>query len=179
MNNNNLKGAQLNNVRMKKVFLICIVTFAIVFASCNQSNDRVNTSQHTDGENLIFPKGSKIESDHFHGTAWLYWLVRSDSVNHIGSGTVTFEPGARTSWHLHPDGQILIAIGGIGYYQEEGSDKVILKKGDVVTCPPDTPHWHGASKEQEFIQIAVTSRLKGPTKWLQAVSDDEYLAGVK
>lgn len=164
---------------MKKLIYFIIAFIAIIYVSCNQSKDHATIDPRVAGKDLIFPKGDKIESDHFHGTAWLHWLVRSDSINHIGSGTVTFEPGARTNWHLHPDGQILIAIGGVGYYQEEGSDKVILKKGDVVTCPPDTPHWHGASKDQEFIQIAVTSRLKGPTKWLQAVSDDEYLAGVK
>jgi len=164
---------------MNKLFLVIIAMSAVVFTSCNHSNDQNDASKKMDGENLIFPKGSKIESDNFHGTAWLHWLVRSDSINHIGSGTVTFEPGARTNWHLHPDGQILIVIDGVGYYQEEGSDKLILKKGDVVTCPPDTPHWHGASEEQEFIQIAVTSRLKGPTEWLHAVSEEEFLGGAK
>ena len=162
---------------MNKLFLVIIAISAVVFSTCNYSKDENNASKKLEGENLIFPKGSIIESDNFHGTAWLHWLVRSDSVNHIGSGSVTFEPGARTNWHLHPDGQILIAIDGVGYYQEEGSAKVVLKKGDVVTCPPDTPHWHGASKEQEFIQIAVTSRLKGPTEWLHAVSEEEFLAG--
>ena len=164
---------------MNKLFLRIIASSVVVFTSCNLSNDQNNTIKNIEGKNLIFPKGSKIESEHFHGTAWLHWLVRSDSINHIGSGTVTFEPGARTNWHLHPDGQIIIVIGGVGYYQEEGSDKMILKKGDVVTCPPDTPHWHGASKDQQFIQIAVTSRLNGPTKWLNPVSEAEYLSGIK
>ena len=124
---------------MRKLIQFIIAFMAITYISCNQSKDHTTIDQGVERKDLIFPKGSKIESDHFHGTAWLHWLVRSDSVNHIGSGTVTFEPGARTNWHLHPDGQILIAIDGVGYYQEEGSEKVILKKGDVVSCPPDTP----------------------------------------
>ena len=127
-------------------------------------------------ESLIFPKGTKLEDERFNGTAWLQSLVVSDSVNHIAVGSVTFEPGARTKWHLHPDGQIILALSGTGYYQEQGSPKLILRKGDVVTCPPDIPHWHGASANQEFLQIAITSRLKGPTKWLHAVSDEEYHA---
>jgi quercetin dioxygenase-like cupin family protein len=163
---------------MKKLFLIIIVSSAIVYTSCNPSDDKKKVGKNIESKNLIFPKGSKIESDNFHGTAWLHWLVRSDSINHIGSGSVTFEPGARTNWHLHPDGQIIIVIDGVGYYQEEGSKKQILRKGDVVACPPDIPHWHGASADKEFIQIAVTSRLKGPTKWLHPVSEDEYLSEV-
>ena len=162
---------------MKKMISIAIVVIGIAVVSCNNSNQQVKSHLNKSEENLIFPKGSKIESDHFHGTAWLYWLVRSDSINHIGSGSVTFEPGARTSWHLHPDGQIILALSGTGYYQEKGSPKKILRKGDVVTCPPDVPHWHGASSDEEFIQVAITSRLKGPTEWLDAVSDEEYHAG--
>lgn len=167
-----------NYSNMKRIILLLIAVPIFTFISCNHSNDQIDASKKG-GENLIFPKGSIIESENFQGTAWLHWLVRSDSINHIGSGTVTFEPGARTNWHLHPDGQIIIAIGGVGYYQEEGSKKQVLMKGDVVTCPPNTPHWHGASAEQEFIQIAVTSRLKGSTKWLHAVTDKEYLADAK
>ena len=59
----------------------------------------------------------------------------------------TFEPGARTKWHLHPDGQIILALGGTGYHQEQGSPRKILRKGDVVTCFPNVPHWHGASAD--------------------------------
>ena len=147
--------------------------------SCDHSNHQHDSDHGHLEESLIFPKGSKIENEHFHGTAWLQSLVVSDSTNHIALGSVTFEPGARTNWHLHPDGQIVVALSGVGYYQEQGSDKIILRKGDVVTCPPDTPHWHGASADQEFVQIAVTSRLKGPTEWLQAVTEEEYFAGEK
>lgn len=124
--------------------------------------------------NAIFPKGQKITHDSFIGTAWLQPLIAGDSLNSTSVGSVTFEPGARTKWHLHPGGQILLAIGGVGYYQEKGSPKRILRKGDVVKCPPNVPHWHGASHDTEFIQIAITSPEKGATVWQQAVSDDEY-----
>jgi len=77
---------------------------------------------------------------------------------------------------LHLDGQIILALGGTGYYQEQGSPRKILRKGDVVTCPPNVPHWHGASADTAFVQVAITSRLKGPTEWLHAVSDEEYHA---
>ncbi|MCU7550442.1 cupin domain-containing protein [Chitinophagaceae bacterium LB-8] len=124
----------------------------------------------------IFPKGQKITNDNFFGTAWLQQLVVSDSTNFIQVGNVTFEPGARTKWHLHPGGQILLATGGVGYYQEKGSPKRLLRKGDVVKCPPNVPHWHGASSDTGFIQIAITDAAKGVTVWLQPVTDEEYHA---
>ena len=132
-----------------------------------------NTEETTSA--TIFPKGEKITNDNFVGTAWLSSLVTADSTNDNAVGSVTFAPGARTNWHLHPDGQIILATGGVGYYQEKDSPKVILRKGDVVQCPPHVPHWHGASPDSTFIQIAITGREKGPTEWLQAVTEEEYL----
>jgi quercetin dioxygenase-like cupin family protein len=89
-------------------------------------------------------------------------------------GNVTFEPGSRSKWHSHPAGQILLAIDGVGYYQEEGQPKKILRKGDAVKCPPNIPHWHGASPDQMFIQVAITSSQNGGTVWMQPVTDEEY-----
>ncbi|GAA4445254.1 hypothetical protein GCM10023091_36640 [Ravibacter arvi] len=60
------------------------------------------------------------------------------------------------------------------YYQEKGKPKQILRKGDAVKCPPDVPHWHGASADTAFVQVAVTGREKGPTVWLDEVTDEEY-----
>ena len=125
-------------------------------------------------EGMIFPKGEKITNNNFIGNAWLRQLVATDSNNNIQVGSVTFEPGARTKWHLHPAGQILLATGGLGYYQEKGSSKRLLREGDVVTCPPNVPHWHGASPDQQFIQIAITNTQNGATVWMQPVTGEEY-----
>jgi len=125
-------------------------------------------------DEAIFATGQKIDNNNFVGNAWLNQLIQSDSSNKTQVGNVTFEPGARTNWHLHPAGQILLVTDGLGYYQEKGSPKRLLRKGDVVTCPPNVPHWHGASRNQPFIQIAITNTQNGPTKWLQPVTDNEY-----
>jgi alkylhydroperoxidase/carboxymuconolactone decarboxylase family protein YurZ/quercetin dioxygenase-like cupin family protein len=122
----------------------------------------------------IFPIGQKIDNDNFVGTAWLNQLIRGDSINKIQVGNVTFEPGARTKWHLHPAGQILLATAGLGYYQEKGSPKRLLRKGDVVQCPPNVPHWHGAGPGEQFIQVAITNAQNGPTVWMQPVTGEEY-----
>ena len=109
------------------------------------------------------------------GTAWVEMLVNADSINLNSVGNVTFEPGARTNWHSHPNGQIILALEGEGYYQEKGSKKRILRKGDVVKCPPDLPHWHGASPDTQFIQLAISSGIDGPAEWLEPVTEEEYL----
>jgi quercetin dioxygenase-like cupin family protein len=74
-------------------------------------------------------------------------MVVADSVNTNEASVVAFEPGAGTNWHLHPAGQIVIALSEVGYYQEKNSPKEILKKGDVLKCPQDLPHWHGTGPD--------------------------------
>ena len=122
----------------------------------------------------IYPKGKKINNSVFTGAAWLKMLVEADEVNRNSVGVVTFEPGARTFWHQHPNGQIILALSGEGYYQEKGSAKKILRKGDVAKCPANILHWHGAGPDGEFVQIAITSRIGGATQWFKKVTDKEY-----
>lgn len=132
-------------------------------------------TNHQKTENaLVFPKGEKITNANFTGAAYLKPLIEADSLNSISVGNVTFEPGARSKWHMHPAGQILLAIDGVGYYQEKGKPKQVLHKGDAIKCPPGTPHWHGASADTAFVQVAVTGREKGGTVWLEEVTDEEY-----
>lgn len=147
------------------VFLFCI-TMAVV--CCKDGKE-----QKADSD-LIFPKGDKITNKNFTGEVWLNNLAQADSINQNAVGSVTFEPGARTKWHSHPAGQIILALDGVGYYQEKGKSKIIVNQGDVIKCPADTPHWHGASTDKKFIQVAITGREKGETIWLEQVSDTEY-----
>jgi len=134
----------------------------------HQTNNNNKLPEH------IFPTGNKITNNNFIGNAFLQELVTTDSSNKTQVGNVTFEPGARTNWHYHPAGQILLVIDGVGYYQEKDQPKKILRKGDVVKCSPNIPHWHGASVESSFVQVAITGREKGETVWLQPVTDGEY-----
>jgi len=150
---------------LQYLLLLCL----IVLAACNNKAEMNNSNNE-----LVFPKGEKIVSDNFTGTAYLKMLIAADSLNTTAIGSVTFEPGARSKWHSHPAGQILLAVDGVGYYQEKGQPKKILRKGDAVKCPPNVPHWHGASADTAFVQIAITGREKGETVWLEAVTDSVY-----
>jgi quercetin dioxygenase-like cupin family protein len=152
---------------MKKV---CIFSTALILAfliGCNEAKE------NQEGITL-FPKGEKITNANFNGAAWLNMLATPDSINQMYAGLVTFEPGARTNWHSHPAGQILIVTHGEGFYQQEGKSKRVLRQGETVKCPPNIPHWHGASPESEFSHIAISSSDKGATQWLRPVSDKEY-----
>ncbi len=123
----------------------------------------------------IFPKGGKAPVEYFTGTAWVKLLVPNDPILNSQIGNVVFEPGARNNWHTHPGGQILIVTDGVGYYQEKGKSKQIIRKGDVVTIAPDVEHWHGASPDRELTHIAVnTNTQKGIVVWLQPVTEKEY-----
>ena len=158
---------------MKRINIIFIAVTAILFTTCNIKSEQTSNDSQSKNE-LIFEKGDKIDSPNFTGNAWLNNLILADSLNQNAVGSVTFEPGARTSWHSHPAGQIILALGGVGYYQEKGKPIEIIRKGEVVKCPHNIPHWQGASPDSEFIQVAITGRENGPTVWLKPVSDEEY-----
>ncbi len=160
----------MNLKNIAGIFLIGMIAF-----SCEEKNESAQRTEAKFQTPAIFPKGEKITNDNFTGTAYLQPLIASDSLNFISVGNVTFEPGARSKWHSHPAGQILLVTGGVGYYQEKGQAKKRLRKGDVIKCPPNIAHWHGASADTTFVQVAITGREKGETVWLQKVSDEEYL----
>jgi len=132
----------------------------------------MNTSEN---QSPIFSKGEKAPAEYFTGTAWIKALVPNDITFNTQIGNVVFEPGARNNWHTHPGGQILIVTDGVGYYQEKGKSIRIIRKGEVITIPPDVEHWHGASSDSEFTHIAInTNTQKGIVVWLQRVTDEEY-----
>lgn len=123
----------------------------------------------------IFPKGEKMKLPTFTGTAWLNMLVPNDSIFNCPVANVTFEPGARTFWHKHPGGQILLVTGGIGYSQEDGKPVQVLQEGDVVKVAPYVKHWHGAAPDSWFVHIGISTNIqKGDADWLGPVTNEEY-----
>lgn len=155
-------------MNLKPVVFACVMSIAV---SCTQQPNPADTQSESAS---VFPKGNKITNDNFKGTAYLKTLIEADSINPTSIGNVTFEPGGRTKWHQHPGGQILLVIDGVGYYQEKGQSKKLIRRGDVIKCPANIPHWHGASADSYFVQVAVTNRHLGETVWLQEVTQDEY-----
>ena len=94
----------------------------------------------------------------------------------VTSALVTFEPGARSNWHRHPLGQLLIVTSGTGWTQIEGEERVEVGEGDSVWCPPGQKHWHGATATTAMSHIAIQEELDGKNvEWLEKVTDEEYL----
>ena len=86
---------------------------------------------------------------------------------------VTFEARARTAWHTHPKGQILIVTAGLGRVQSEGDPVEEIRPGDVVLIPPGEKHWHGASPTAAMTHVAIN---EAPTRWMEKVTDEQYWA---
>ena len=114
-------------------------------------------------------------SDRFTGTAKITSLFTANAPSRVTGGKVTFEPGARTAWHSHPVGQTLIVTAGTGRIQFWGGAIQEIKTGDVVSIPPATKHWHGASPGSSMTHIAIQEQADGKTAdWFEKVTDEQY-----
>jgi quercetin dioxygenase-like cupin family protein len=107
----------------------------------------------------------------FTGDAYPY--VTLPSTDGVVINTVTFTPGARTFWHSHERGQILVVLAGRGLIQAEGGPVRVLRAGDTVWTPPGGSHWHGAGADSYLVHTAISL---GTTDWAEAVTDAEYAA---
>lgn len=114
-------------------------------------------------------------ADYFTGKVRIEPLFPAKDPDSVTGAYVTFEPGARTAWHIHPAGQHLVVTAGQGWTQAAGGPKVELRPGDVVWCPPGVKHWHGASPNSRMTHMALTESLNGKNvEWLEKVSDAQY-----
>ena len=125
-------------------------------------------------ENMMFPKGSPntAYAKYFIGNSYLAPLLKEG----LPMSNVTFEPRCRNNWHIHhKGGQILICVGGEGWYQEWGKPAQKLRPGDVVNIPAEVKHWHGATADSWFQHIAIAVPAEGSSnEWLEPVTDAEY-----
>jgi quercetin dioxygenase-like cupin family protein len=127
----------------------------------------------------ITPSGlqspAKGSTQSFAGTATIDPLFAARDPTHVSVGRVTFEPGARTAWHTHPAGQILIVTAGTGWIQQWDGKRRTIREGDAVWIPPGVKHWHGASATVSMTHIAIQEMLAGRNvDWLEQVSDQQY-----
>jgi quercetin dioxygenase-like cupin family protein len=153
--------------------LIAVFALVTLFSiSCEAQVKKQSASSET---KAIFPKGELGPAQNFTGKAWNYGLVSNDTIYNTLVGNVYFEPGARSNWHIHPAGQILIITDGVGYHQIKGKPRQTIRKGDVIKCPLNVAHWHGASPNTALHQMYIIPNTgKGVVQWLQPVTDEEY-----
>jgi quercetin dioxygenase-like cupin family protein len=118
---------------------------------------------------------AKGSPENFTGNVRIDPLFQSPGPATFGGALVTFEPGAHSAWHTHPCGQTLIVISGLGWTQCWGEGKVEIRPGDVITCPPNKKHWHGATDKTAMSHMAIQESLNGKAvEWLEKVTDEQY-----
>ena len=119
----------------------------------------------------------KGPAEYFTGTVRIDPLFESPDPARTLGASVTFEPGARTAWHTHPLGQILIVTAGCGLAQRWGGPIEGIRPGDVVWFQPGEKHWHGATPTTAMMHIAIVGKLNGKSAdWMEKVSDEQYHA---
>ena len=128
---------------------------------------------------VISPNGSRPSAKgaaaNFTGDVIVEPLYGANRRASSTGGHVIFAPGARSAWHTHPAGQILIVTSGTGWLQEEGGQKREIKPGDVIWTPPGVKHWHGAAAANSMSHIAITNMVGGKNvDWMEQVSDEQY-----
>jgi 4-carboxymuconolactone decarboxylase len=118
---------------------------------------------------------SRAPEQYFTGSVRRDPLFPVTPPSRLVGGSITFEAGARSAWHTHPLGQILIVTAGAGRVQQWDGSVQEIRPGDVVRIPPGVKHWHGAAPTTAMTHIALTEELDGTnTDWLEKVSDEQY-----
>ncbi len=114
--------------------------------------------------------------EYFTGRVRIEPIISAADPARVAAANVTFEPGARTTWHTHPLGQTIIVTAGVGRAQREGGPVEEIRPGDIIWFEPGEKHWHGAGPETAMTHIAIQEKLNGsPVDWLEPVSDEDYL----
>jgi len=114
-------------------------------------------------------------AEYFTGKAYITGNFTREAPSRVSGAIVRFEPGARTAWHTHPLGQTLIVTEGVGWTQLEGGPRMEFRAGDILWCPPDHKHWHGATPHSSMSHIAIQESLDGQVvTWMEKVTDEEY-----
>jgi len=134
---------------------------------------------------LVITRGtarpSRVASaENFTGMARVQPLFDTTATTRANGASVSFDAGARTAWHTHPRGQVLIVTEGVGRVQRWGAPVEEIRPGDVVWIAPDVKHWHGAAPSTAMSHIAIVEHLNGRSAdWLEKVTDAQYGAVVR
>jgi 4-carboxymuconolactone decarboxylase len=158
-------------------FLLAVATFAS-FPALVRAQGRTEVT--INAQTMVIARGGSRNvrpgpEANFTGEVRVEMLFEALDPSHTSGGSVTFEPGARTAWHSHPRGQILIVTAGTGRVQRWGDVIEEIRSGDVVRIPAAEKHWHGASPHASMTHIAITEHRDGTAvQWMEKVSDEQY-----
>lgn len=153
---------------------MCVAAPLAGAAGSTAADDKARAQQITRSADQVSTAGPE---DYFTGQVRVDPLFAASDEIKASAAYVTFEPGARSAWHTHPAGQRLVVVSGVGLTQEWGKPVQQIHPGDVVVCPPDVKHWHGAAPEDAMTHLAVTGTVDGKNvTWMEKVTDEQYQA---
>jgi len=157
------------------------ISVSIAILLCALASVAQAQSPKDEGAIQIVRRGARpalqAPAEHFTGSVRVDPLFQATAPARASGSLVTFEPGARTAWHSHPLGQILIVTTGTGRVQRWGDPVEEIHQGDVVWIPPGQKHWHGAAPNSSMAHIGIVEQLDGKAvDWMEKVSDTQYVA---
>ena len=173
-----------------KPFAAAVISLSLVSSVCAQTDQSTpkSDSSRTQARGMdsikILRSGSQSAergaAEMFSGVVHVAPLFEASAPGRARGALVTFDPGARTAWHTHPLGQVLIVTAGVGRVQRWGDPVDEIRKGDVVWIPAGQKHWHGAATNSSMAHIAIVEALDGKSvEWMEAVDDLQYRAPVR
>jgi quercetin dioxygenase-like cupin family protein len=164
----------------KSLFIGIAMCAAALFASAADPQVR-SASSAANSAQQITRAGDQASTfgsvENFTGRARVDPLFSPNENINASLAYVTFDPGARSAWHMHPAGQRLVVTAGVGLTQELGKPVQVIRPGDVVWCPPGVKHWHGAAPNTAMTHLAMSGYVDGKSViWMEKVTDEQYNA---
>ena len=159
---------------------ITVIGIAIILtALCGCSPEKETTAKTENNTKIEIINGpipvNRASADNFSGEVYSTMLTLLREHLNLSSGYVNFTPGARTNWHTHPEGQMLIITSGKGRVQQWGEPLIEVKEGDLVWFPAGVKHWHGASPDESMTHLSMAPIIEGVSSvWLEPVTDEQY-----
>ena len=162
-------------MKVLAVTLISLSLFALVASQAQTNAAKAPTSSSIKIARSDSLQSNKGSAQYFTGSVQVQQLFPAYDPSRTSGGKVTFEAGARSAWHTHPFGQILIVTDGTGWIQQWGAPIEEIRKGDVICIPAGVKHWHGATPSSAMTHIAIQEELNGKAvEWMEKVTDEQY-----
>ena len=177
-----IQNAKNNGVTQKEI--AAVITHVAFYAGWPKAwavfnlakevyNDQMPETSDKDRyqNSIFFPIGEPNPyGEFFEGQSYLAPVTTEQ----IPVFNVTFEPGCKNHWHIHHaskgGGQMLICVGGRGYYQEWGKEPMEMTPGTVINIPANVKHWHGAADDSWFSHLAIEiAGEEASTEWCEKV----------
>jgi quercetin dioxygenase-like cupin family protein len=157
------------------IALISLSLFSSVSSQAQTSAAKIPTSSAIKIARSDSLHSNRGYAQYFTGPVQVRQLFPAYDPSRTSGGKVTFEAGARSAWHTHPFGQILIVTEGTGWIQQWGGPIKEIRKGDVIWIPAGVKHWHGATPNSAMTHIAIQEELNGKAvQWMEKVTDEQY-----